>query len=527
MIKLGQKIEILRMHFVEGKAKKQIARELNISKNTVKTYINEFLEFKKKLIEAGVSKYKLIENMVDKPKYNSINRSAKVMTDEIKEKIRGFINENELKRSTGKLKMCMSAQDMYEDLIEQGFSLSYSSVAQYVQKYKENEHTFEAFVKQQYNYGDICEFDWGEVKLVINEIEVKFRMAVFTMAKSNFRFAYLYNNENSQSFVDAHIKFFEYIGGVPKCMVYDNMKVAVAKFVGRTEKEATIALKQLSVYYGFNYRFCNIRSGNEKGHVENSVDFVRRKAFSNMGTFDNFNDALRRLAERLEKYNNIKTKYLLNKSPMDILNIEKNYLLKLMPTYSNCIDTTLRVDKLSTISYLQNRYSVPDYLVLKTVDVKIFIDKLEIFYQNKLVASHSRLYGNQQWSIDIMHYTKTLSRKPGALRGSVAFEQMHFSLKDIYHKFFKNDPKSFIDLLELIGTYDINVVKNTINILAQKSIPVNTENIKMILNRKNEPKNIDKNKSNMQKQIEEISKKHLSMYDQVIGTIGVKGGVAI
>lgn len=47
MIKFGQKIEILRMHFVEGKAKKQIARELNISKNTVKTYINEFLESKK------------------------------------------------------------------------------------------------------------------------------------------------------------------------------------------------------------------------------------------------------------------------------------------------------------------------------------------------------------------------------------------------------------------------------------------------------------------------------------------------
>ena len=53
-------------------------------------------------------------------------------------------------------------------------------------------------------------------------------------------------------------------------------------------------------------------------------------------------------------------------------------------------------------------------------------------------------------------------------------------------------------------------------------LPLGLHNIKMILNRKNEPKNIDKNKSNMQKQIEEISKKHLSMYDQVIGTIGVK-----
>ncbi len=43
MLKLGQKIEILRMYFVEGRAKKQIARELNVSKNTVKTYIEDFL----------------------------------------------------------------------------------------------------------------------------------------------------------------------------------------------------------------------------------------------------------------------------------------------------------------------------------------------------------------------------------------------------------------------------------------------------------------------------------------------------
>lgn len=527
MIKLGQKIEILRMHFVEGKPKKQIARELKISKNTVKTYVNEFLESKKELIASGMSKYELIENMVEAPKYNSNNRSARVMTDEVKEKIHTFINENEIKRSTGNVKMCMSAQDMYEALIEEGFSLSYPSVAQYVQKYKESVHTYEAFIKQQYDFGDICEFDWGEVKLVINNIDVKFRMAVFTMAKSNFRFAYLYNNENTQSFVDAHIKFFEYIGGVPRCMVYDNMKVGVAKFVGRTEKEATIALKQLSVYYGFNYRFCNIRSGNEKGHVENSVDFIRRKAFSNMGKFDSLDDALARLSERLEKYNNIKTKYLSNQSPMELLNIEKKYLLDLMPTYTNCINLTLRVDKLSTVSYLQNRYSVPDYLVLKPVDVKVFTDKLEIFYNNKLVANHTRLYGNQEWNIDIMHYTKTLSKKPGALRGSLAFEQMNSSLKDIYHKFFKNEPKSFIALLELIGIYGIDVVKNTINILSQKLIPVNTENIKMILNRNNENISVETNKSNMQKEIEENSKRHLHMYDQIIGTTDLEGGIAI
>jgi len=54
-------------------------------------------------------------------------------------------------------------------------------------------------------------------------------------------------------------------------MVYDNMKVAVKRFVG-TEKEPIEGLLQLSIYYGFRYRFCNVRSGNEEGHVERSVE---------------------------------------------------------------------------------------------------------------------------------------------------------------------------------------------------------------------------------------------------------------
>lgn len=527
MITLGQKLEILRLYFIEGRAKKQIARDLNVSKNTVKSYINEFLSSKKELINSGVSKYELIENMVEKPKYKSTNRLPRVMTDEVKEIIRKFLSENDIKRNTGKAKMCMTAQDMYEALIEQGFSLSYPSVAQYVQKYKENEYTYEAFIKQNYDYGEVCEFDWGEVKLVIDGVDIKYRMAVFTMAKSNFRFAYLYKNENSQSFVDAHIRFFEYIGGVPKCMVYDNMKVAVAKFVGRTEKEATETLKKMSVYYGFNYRFCNIRSGNEKGHVENSVDFIRRKAFSGVNSFENETNAFKRLSERLQKYNNIKTKYLDNSSPADLLNVEKSYLLDLMPKYTNCIDITLRVDKLSTISYLQNRYSVPDYLVLKAVDVKVLIDKLEIYYNNNLVASHTRLYGNQEWSIDILHYTKTLSRKPGALLGSLAFEQMNSFLKEIYHNFFKEQPKAFIELLEIVGNHDITSVQNTINSLTQKSIDVNVENIKMILNRNNDFFSSNAPKSELQEEIVENSKRHLSMYDSIIGTSNIVGGVAV
>lgn len=58
-------------------------------------------------------------------------------------------------------------------------------------------------------------------------------------------------------------------------VVYDNMKVSVKRFVGPGEKAPTEALLQLSGYYGFNFRFCNVRRGNEKGQVERSVDKVK------------------------------------------------------------------------------------------------------------------------------------------------------------------------------------------------------------------------------------------------------------
>lgn len=63
------------------------------------------------------------------------------------------------------------------------------------------------------------------------------------------------------------------------------MKVAVKRFVG-DEKESTEGLLQLSVYYGFEFRFCNARSGNEKGHVERTVEVARRKAFAFRDTFE-------------------------------------------------------------------------------------------------------------------------------------------------------------------------------------------------------------------------------------------------
>ena len=83
--------------------------------------------------------------------------------------------------------------------------------------------------------------------------------------------------QNTICFLEAHEYFFREIKRAFRAVIYDNAKVAVKKFIGRSDKEPTHNLLKLSLYYKFKYRFCNAYSDNEKAHVERSVEIIRRK----------------------------------------------------------------------------------------------------------------------------------------------------------------------------------------------------------------------------------------------------------
>lgn len=120
---------------------------------------------------------------------------------------------------------------------------------------------------------------------------------------------------------------------------------------------------ELSIYYGFNFRFCNIATGNEKGHVERSVEFVRRKAFKIKECFDSISDANNHLLECCMQIN---SKPISNDTvPLEVFHQGKMYLNPRLPIFESCIALEYRVDKYSTIIISQNHYSVPDFLVGK------------------------------------------------------------------------------------------------------------------------------------------------------------------
>ena len=185
---------------------------------------------------------------------------------------------------------------------------------------------------------------------------------------------------------------------------------------------------------------------NEKGHVERSVEYVRRKAFAPKDSFASTIEAQEWLDSVLNRLNAVKQQRT-GKSANELLKEEKRVLGKHPSSVMICSEQIqLRVDKYATVSYQGNRYSVPDNIVGVFVDVSIRSREVHIYSQNKRVAIHTRSYKPHDWVIDIEHYLDTFKRKPGALAGSQALAGNHY-LRDLYTNLFQNEPREFIELL--------------------------------------------------------------------------------
>ncbi|MEA3392855.1 MAG: IS21 family transposase, partial [Candidatus Marinimicrobia bacterium] len=440
--------------FNNNESIRNIARVTKLHRETVKKYISEH---EKGLVELYKRKDNATEKdickIIETPKYKQRITPKRKVTSEIMVRIKELLKINEENRKIGLYKQQLKMIDIYEDLKLQGYDIGYTTVCGLIKELSAKPK--EAFIRQAYELGEDCEFDWGEVTLKINGELKKYQLAVFTSCAGNYRYSRLFEKQDTASFQEAHAWFFKKIGGVYKRMIYDNMKVVVKKFVGHNIKEPTKGLLQLSMYYHFTFRFCNVRKGNEKGHVERSVEVVRRKILTKKTDFESTASANEYLEKENDKLND-KVPVGAKQSPSEILESEQKYLFPLLPFFSASKIEQLKVDKYSTISFETNRYSIPDHYVGKCMTVRIYPTKLKISYNDENLCEHERLSGSYDWQLNINHYLRTLERKPGALSGSLALKQMKTgkcddkTLREIYDKYYRQAGKEFVKLLQYI-----------------------------------------------------------------------------
>ncbi len=350
---------IIHMYRVCDYSKRRISCELHVSRHTVDNIISEY----ESAIRTDNPEEALSDLLTIQPRYDSSKRRPRRLTQEIKDKIGFCLKKNAIKIAMGLRKQRMLKKDIHQFLLSQGYTISYATVCGYIKdiESRKEKKKSEAFIRLFYEPGCVAEFDWGEVLLFIDGVKTKFYLAVFTFEHSHGKYAYLFRHQNTLAFMESHRNFFRDIHGVPAMIVYDNMRVAVKSFAGG-DKKPTEALMKMSGFYCFEYRFCNIRAGWEKGHVERSVEYVRRKAFC---LTDHFSE-IRSAQEHLNRIC-----LLVNNEQGSLSTAEKSSRLeadlsslKPFPGNLGCFEVNKYiVDKWSTISMKNVHYSVPDSLV--------------------------------------------------------------------------------------------------------------------------------------------------------------------
>ena len=420
----------------QGYYNRKVEKMLKINRKTIAKYWNEYQTNIEKLnnTKDDLEIKEIQEKIVAKPKYNSKNRVKRKITPEFITALKNILNEElEKEKILGTNKQALTKLQIYELLKKQGFDVSYSSVANEIAKIKNSGK--ECFIRQDYEFGDRLEYDFGEVKLVINGITRKYYIAVLSSPAGNFRWCYLYDNCKKEIFLDSHVRFFKMLGGVYKEIVYDNMRNVVTKFIGKNEKELNEDLVKMSIYYGFEINVTNAFSGNEKGYVEGSVKYLRNKIFAENYKFISEEAAIEYMESQLIK---------LNENSQ--IEEEKKHLKIAKPPLELANITSSVVNKYGFIQIENNFYSVPEYLVGKKVTSKIYYNKILVYSDYELICEHKKIDGTKKISADIRHYLKTLSKKPGALKNSYALKSNPI-LRTIYNKYYIQKPKDFIQII--------------------------------------------------------------------------------
>ncbi len=291
------------MYRVCGYSKRRISRELHVSRHTVDNILSKY----ESAIRTDNPEEALSDLLTIQPRYDSSRRRPRRLTQEIKDKIGFCLKKNAVKIATGLRKQRMLKKDIHQFLLSQGYTISYATVCSYIkniESYKEKKKRAKPLSGCSMSLDALPSLTGVKFFFFfIDGVKTKFYLAVFTFGHSNGRYAYLFRHQNTLAFMESHRNFFRDIHGVPAMMVYDNMRVAVKSFVGG-DKKPTEALMKMSGFYCFEYRFCNVRAGWEKGHVERSVEYVRRKAFCLTDHFGDIHSAQEHLNRVCMQVNN-------------------------------------------------------------------------------------------------------------------------------------------------------------------------------------------------------------------------------
>ena len=293
---------------------------------------------------------------------------------------------------------------------EYHFGGKYTIVKDAVRSWKQSHQ--EVFLPLSHPPGE-AQVDFGEATIRLAGQETKVALFVMTLPYSGAIFIQAFPRECTETFLEGHRRAFEYFGGVPRRISYDNSAIAVIEVLQGRERKLTREFLRLQSHYLFQEHFCLVRRPNEKGHVERLVGFARRNFLVPVPQVDSLDTLNRQLQESCQSDLQQQTRGKPASKGELLVEDQAGFLpLPQQPFEARRI-AAASADSQSLVRFDTNDYSVPVKYAHRQLLVVATVEEVRLVYEDRLVARHPRCWSRERTLFEPIHYLALLERKPG------------------------------------------------------------------------------------------------------------------
>ncbi len=390
---------IRREHFLKGKSIKEIARDLKISRNTVR-----------RVLRSDETSFSYEREIQPRPKLGRW-----------KSEIDRMLAQN----ASGAARERLTLIRLFEELRALGYEGGYDAVRRYAKTWT-REHasqTASAYIPLSFAPGEAYQFDWSHEIVVLSGVTVTLKVAHVRLCHSRMLFVRAYPRETQEMVFDAHDRAFAFFKGACARGIYDNMKTAVETILVGKDRQYNRRFLQMCAHHLIDPVACTPASGWEKGQVENQVGLVRERFFTPRLRFKTYDELNAWLADKCVAYAKAHPHpERPEQTVWEVFEEERPKLIAHRGRFDGFHALPASVSKTCLVRFDNNKYSVSASAVGRSVEVHAYADRIVIRQDGRIVAEHPRSFGRGETVYDPWHYVPVLARKPGALRNGAPFK---------------------------------------------------------------------------------------------------------
>src|ERR1700726_2613742 len=382
---------IRREHFIKGKTIKEIARDLKVSRNTVR-----------RILRSGETWFEYEREVQPRPKLGR-------WTAELDE----LLASNAAKAAREQLTLIR----IFEELRGRGYDGGYDAVRRYARRWSKErgQSTAAAYVPLSFAPGEAYQFDWRTEIVLLGGVTVTVKVAHVRLCHSRMLFVRAYPRETQEMVFDAHDRAFALFKGTCGRGIYDNMKTAVETiFVGKGRLSNRRFMQMCSPYL-VDPVACTPASGWEKGQVENQVGLVRERFFTPRLRFKTLDELNAWLLDKCIAYAKAhRHPEFADRTIWEVFEAERPKLVPYAGRFDGFHAVPASVSKTCLVRFDNNKYSVAAHAIGRPVEIRAYAERIELRQDGRLVGEHVRCFGRDQTLFDPCHYVPILARHPGA-----------------------------------------------------------------------------------------------------------------